>query len=320
MYFKTKRKYYLEQKLESHYELLNEWEIKRDLSENPTETAKCNLEIEKFNNQIKRYEFELEEVFHYITENENILEKKHYGFEKRKNNNKLKLVIFSGTGVSALSGVGVNALKNWKGYDINELASIKAWHLYPQVILEYYNERRKKAYSAEPNEIHHILSSLQTDFDLSIITPVVDNLHERAGINKVVHLHGEIFKSRSTLDANLKYDIEGYKLDIGDKCKKGSQLRPDIVWFGENLPMFDTGLNIARNADLFIAVGNSFIVYPASNIIDAIPEFVPKYIINNRLPSVKLVKKYKKEKMYKNFFIDETPLIEGLKDIIKTIV
>ncbi len=197
-----------------------------------------------------------------------------------------KLVVLTGAGVSAESGLATfrDAGGLWEGYRIEEVATPEAWHRNPEMVLEFYNQRRKAALKAEPNEAHRILAELEKQFKVTIITQNVDDLHERAGSSHVVHLHGKLFESRSTLDPSLVYPIQGWELKLGDRCERGSQLRPNIVWFGEMVPMMDTAVDIVSQSDLFLVVGTSLVVYPAAGLVDYVPNGVPKYIVDPRIP------------------------------------
>lgn len=199
-----------------------------------------------------------------------------------------KIVVLSGAGISAESGIATFRDANglWEGHDIMEVASPEGWHKNPELVLNFYNERRKNGLAAQPNAGHLALVDLEKNFDVVIVTQNVDNLHERAGSSRVIHLHGEIFKSRSTADENLVYDMEGWVLKLGDVCEKGSQLRPHIVWFGEMVPMMEQAVMEAALADIFIVVGTSLLVYPAAGLIDYVANQVPKYIIDPHIPTV----------------------------------
>ncbi|QHT70524.1 NAD-dependent deacylase [Rhodocytophaga rosea] len=201
---------------------------------------------------------------------------------------KKKIVVLSGAGISAESGIATFRDANglWEGHDIMEVASPEGWHKNPELVLNFYNERRKNGLTAQPNAGHLALVELEKKFDVVIITQNVDNLHERAGSSNVIHLHGEIFKSRSTVDENLVYDMEGWELKLGDLCEKGSQLRPHIVWFGEMVPMIEKAIMEVSSADIFIVVGTSLLVYPAAGLIDYVADEVPKYIIDPHIPAV----------------------------------
>lgn len=201
---------------------------------------------------------------------------------------KKKLVVLSGAGISAESGIPTFRDANglWEGFDVMEVATPEGWRKNRELVLDFYNQRRKAAINVRPNAGHLALADLEAHFDVTIITQNIDNLHEQAGSSNVLHLHGELFKSRSTLDENLVYDIEGWELKLGDKCEKGSQLRPHVVWFGEMVPMMEPAVQEAVSADIFIVVGTSLLVYPAAGLLDMVGENIPKYIIDPKLPAV----------------------------------
>jgi len=201
---------------------------------------------------------------------------------------KTKIVVLYGAGISAESGIPTfrDADGLWEGYDVMEVATPQGWERNPDLVLEFYNQRRKTARSVEPNHGHLILAQLENDFDLTIITQNVDELHERAGSSKVLHLHGELFKSRSTVDETLIYPIEGWELNPGDLCEKGSQLRPHIVWFGEMVPMMEAAIAETMIADIFIVVGTSMVVYPAAGLIDYVSTDIPKFVIDPNMPEI----------------------------------
>ncbi len=201
---------------------------------------------------------------------------------------KKKLVILSGAGISAESGIPTFRDSNglWEGHDVMDVATPEGWQKNKALVLDFYNQRRKNALEVAPNKGHQILADLEVHYDVTIITQNVDNLHERAGSTNVLHLHGELFKSRSTLDPSLVYDMEGWELNLGDTCEKGSQLRPHIVWFGEMVPMMDVAVEITMQADIFIVVGTSLQVYPAAGLLSYVADAVPKYIIDPNMPAV----------------------------------
>ncbi|RIV23351.1 NAD-dependent deacylase [Fibrisoma montanum] len=199
-----------------------------------------------------------------------------------------KLVVLSGAGISAESGIPTFRASDglWENHRIEDVATPEAWHRNPVLVQEFYNQRRKQALSVEPNAGHLALVRLEAYFDVTIITQNVDNLHEKAGSSNVVHLHGELFKSRSTMDPALIYDVEGWEIRMGDCCEKGAQLRPHIVWFGEAVPMMDLAMDITEQADLFIVVGTSLAVYPAAGLIYSVRPGVPIYIVDPNIPDV----------------------------------
>jgi len=193
-----------------------------------------------------------------------------------------KVVVFTGAGVSAESGVKTFRDSDglWRQYRFEDVASPTAWQNDPELVLEFYNIRRKQLLEVSPNAAHYALVKLEEKFDVQIITQNVDDLHERAGSKNVFHLHGEIRKSRSTIDPELIYNIEGWELKLGDRCEKGSQLRPHVVWFGEQVDNFTPASEIAAKADIFIVIGTSLVVYPAASLIDYVPDLSPKYLID----------------------------------------
>ncbi|MBS0000562.1 MAG: NAD-dependent deacylase [Cyclobacteriaceae bacterium] len=199
-----------------------------------------------------------------------------------------KLVVLTGSGISAESGIKTfrDSGGLWEGYDVMQVATPEGWYRNPELVLEFYNERRKQALNAKPNDAHLILAGLEEYFNVIIITQNVDNLHEKAGSSRIIHLHGELFKSRSTKDERLVYDVNGWELKIGDRCEKGSQLRPNIVWFGEMVPMMEIAIKETLSADIFLVVGTSLVVYPAAGLIDYVPDQVPKFIIDPKMPDV----------------------------------
>jgi NAD-dependent deacetylase len=200
-----------------------------------------------------------------------------------------KLVVLSGAGISAESGIPTfrDAGGLWEGYPVEDVATPEGWRKNRELVLEFYNQRRKKALEVKPNRGHEILAELEKDFDLTIVTQNVDNLHERAGSSRVIHLHGSLFESRSTVDESLVYPIKGWELKLGDKCEKGSQLRPNIVWFGEMVPMMEVAASIASTADIFLIVGTSMAVYPAAGLIDYVGRGVPKFVVDPKVPKVR---------------------------------
>ena len=197
-----------------------------------------------------------------------------------------KIIVFSGAGISAESGLNTFRDNNglWENHDIKEVATPEAWKKNPSLVLDFYNQRRKQVLEAEPNLAHRIIADLEQNFNIHVITQNIDDLHERAGSTNVLHLHGEILKARSTYD-DVRYGIKGAELNIGDLCKNKSQLRPDVVWFGEAVPKMIDAMKLCENADILIIIGTSLSVYPAANILDFVPDFCEKYLIDpNNLP------------------------------------
>ena len=199
-----------------------------------------------------------------------------------------KLVVLTGSGISAESGLKTFRETGglWVGFDVMEVATPEGWRKNPETVLDFYNQRRSQALAAVPNAGHEILAELEKYFNVIIITQNVDNLHEKAGSTHVIHLHGELFKARSTSDENLIYDIEGSDLNIGDLCEKGSQLRPHIVWFGEMVPMMEIAVMETMKAEIFLVVGTSLVVYPAAGLLDYVSDQVPKFIVDPNMPDV----------------------------------
>ena len=195
-----------------------------------------------------------------------------------------RLVVLSGAGVSAESGLKTFRDSDglWEGYDVTEVATPEAWQRNPELVQSFYNERRKQVLEAEPNKAHRLLAELEDQFRVTIVTQNIDDLHERAGSSDVVHLHGEICKSQSSVDARLVYPIKGSEIKVGDLCELGFQLRPHVVWFGEAVPMLDKAAEIVRQADLLVVVGTSLAVYPAAGLIYHFRAGLPRFIIDPR--------------------------------------
>ena len=200
-----------------------------------------------------------------------------------------RLVVLSGAGISAESGIPTfrDSGGLWEGYRVEEVATPEGWNKNQALVLDFYNQRRKKALEVKPNRGHEILAELEKEFDVTVVTQNVDNLHERAGSSKVIHLHGSLFESRSMIDETLVYPIKGWELKLGDVCERGSQLRPNIVWFGEMVPMMEVAASIAAEAEIFLVVGTSMVVYPAAGLIDYVPSEVPKFIVDPKVPEVR---------------------------------
>jgi NAD-dependent deacetylase len=200
---------------------------------------------------------------------------------------KKKLVVLTGAGISAESGLKTFRDSDglWEGYDLNEVATATAWRRNPSLVQEFYNMRRRNIQEASPNAAHFGLAALQQDFDVHIITQNIDDLHERAGSEKVLHLHGEILKMRSEASENLVYPVKG-DINMGDLAEDGAQLRPHIVWFEEAVPMIAPAAQLVSIADIFVVVGTSLVVYPAAGLVDYAPSHIPKFIIDKSIPYV----------------------------------
>ncbi|MFC3563448.1 Sir2 family NAD-dependent protein deacetylase [Pedobacter jamesrossensis] len=224
----------------------------------------------------------------------------------------MKLVVLTGAGISAESGLKTFRDSDglWEGYNIYDVATPEAWERNPELVQEFYNERRRQVLAAQPNLAHSILAELEKDFDVEIITQNIDDLHERAGSTKVTHLHGVITKSQSNIKSSLTYQINGSEIRMGELCELGSQLRPHVVWFGESVSMIEVAAEICKKADIFVLIGTSLAVYPAAGLIDFIPSSVPKYIVDPKIPEVR---------RYKNIIAIERTAVNGvasLKDIL----
>ena len=222
---------------------------------------------------------------------------------------KRTLVVLTGAGISAESGLKTFRDSDglWEGYDIEDVATPRAWRKNPQLVLEFYNYRRKNVTDASPNAAHFGLAELEKDWDVHIITQNIDDLHERAGSTKILHLHGEIFKMRSEHDEELVFDIRG-DMKIGDLAPDGAQLRPNIVWFEEPVPTIPDAVSIVRSADVFVVVGTSLVVYPAAGLVNYASFEIPKFIIDKKIPYSSGVH---------NLVTIEKPATEGVKDLIE---
>lgn len=216
-----------------------------------------------------------------------------------------KLVVLSGAGVSAESGLKTFRDSDglWEGYNIEDVATPRAWRKDPRLVLDFYNYRRKNVLDAKPNAAHYGLAELEKDFDVTIITQNIDDLHERAGSTNVLHLHGEIFKMRSERSHEPVYEIKG-DINIGDMAEDGEQLRPYIVWFEEPVPKIEEAIPIVRSSDIFVVVGTSLVVHPAAGLVNYAARHIPKYIIDKRIP-------YTSELI--NITAIEKPATEGVK-------
>ncbi|GAL67431.1 SIR2 family NAD-dependent protein deacylase [Jejuia pallidilutea] len=191
------------------------------------------------------------------------------------------IVVLTGAGMSAESGVKTFRDANglWEGHDVMEVATPEGFAKNPELVLDFYNQRRQQLFEVEPNQAHKDLAKLEEHFKVTVVTQNIDDLHERAGSTNVIHLHGELLKVRSTFDAN---DILDWKTDLvlGDVCKKGYQLRPHVVWFGEDVPMITKAMEICETADILLIIGTSMQVYPAAGLIHYTPANTPTYFID----------------------------------------
>jgi NAD-dependent deacetylase len=221
---------------------------------------------------------------------------------------KKKLVVLTGAGISAESGLKTFRDSDglWEGYDVEDVATATAWKRNPALVQEFYNARRKSVAEAKPNKAHFILAQLQDDFEVQIITQNIDDLHERAGAENVLHLHGEIFKMRSENDEHLIYPIHD-DIKMGDSAEDGAQLRPHIVWFEEPVPMMEEAARRVLNADIFMIVGTSLVVYPAAGLVNYVPPYLPKFIIDKKVPYTQGMR---------NLTVIEKPATEGMEEVV----
>jgi NAD-dependent deacetylase len=198
------------------------------------------------------------------------------------------IVILTGAGISAESGLKTFRDSDglWEGYNIEDVATPQAWQRNPALVQDFYNQRRKSVLEAQPNAAHYALAKLEEKYNVTIITQNIDDLHERGGSTKVIHLHGIITRSQSSKNPKLTYPINGWELGMDEVCELGSPLRAHVVWFGEDVPMIDKAAQICLTADLFILTGTSLAVYPAAGLINYVPPNVPKYIIDPNIPYV----------------------------------
>jgi len=220
---------------------------------------------------------------------------------------KKNLIVLTGAGISAESGLKTFRDSDglWMGYHVYEVASPGGWQKNPEFVLDFYNQRRKEVAKAKPNAAHRGIAELQNNFNVTVITQNIDDLHERAGSKHVIHLHGEIFKMRGERDENTLYEITG-DIEFGQKAPDGSQLRPHVVWFGEAVPMIEVAAKVMTTADIFILAGTSLQVYPAAGLIDFLPAGISKYIVDNNPPYVS---------PHHNFKVIQKPATEGVEEV-----
>lgn len=197
---------------------------------------------------------------------------------------KKKIVVLTGAGMSAESGIATFRDSDglWENHRVEDVATPQGFQADPQLVLDFYNQRRKELINTKPNKGHIGLVELEKEYDVTIVTQNVDNLHEQAGSSDVVHLHGELMKSRSSRDPSIIYEMDkdNVEIKIGDMCELGSQLRPDIVWFGEAVPMIETAAKVVQKADIVVIIGTSLNVYPAAGLVDFAKTGTPIYLID----------------------------------------
>jgi NAD-dependent deacetylase len=225
---------------------------------------------------------------------------------------KKNLVVLTGAGVSAESGLRTFRDSDglWEGYNVYDVATPRGFNANPELVLRFYNDRRKDVAAAQPNDAHKGLAALEEHFNVQIITQNIDDLHERAGSTNVTHLHGEIFKMRSVADSEKTYPIKN-DIKLGDLAADGSQLRPFIVWFEEPVPMIEVAAKIVREADIFVVIGTSLQVYPAAGLVNYAPYDTPKYIIDKKIPYT--------ASLY-NLTVIEKAAGKGVTDLIKMLL
>ncbi len=197
---------------------------------------------------------------------------------------KKKLVVLTGAGMSAESGIATfrDSGGLWERYPVEQVATPEGFAADPELVLSFYNMRRRELLKTRPNDGHRVLATMEKEYEVHIITQNIDNLHEQAGSSRVLHLHGELMKARSTGDETLVYELDPADSDIhiGDHCEKGFQLRPHIVWFGEAVPLMAEAEQITRQADIFVIIGTSMNVYPAAGLLDEVRKNMPVYLID----------------------------------------
>ncbi len=208
---------------------------------------------------------------------------------------KKRLVIFTGAGISAESGIRTfrDSGGLWEEHRVEDVATYEAWLKNREMVLDFYNQRRRQVMQAKPNAAHLLIAELQKKFDVQVITQNVDDLHERAGSKKVLHLHGEIMKARSSIDPHLVYPLKTWELKMGMRCEKGSQLRPHIVWFGELVQEMERAIPLTEKAELFVVIGTSLNVYPAAGLLNFVPPHVPTWLVDPSEFQLEYVKQLK---------------------------
>lgn len=204
------------------------------------------------------------------------------------------VVILSGAGISAESGIETFRASDglWANHPVEEVATPEGWQRNPELVLDFYNQRRRQLHTVDPNAGHYALAQLEATHQVTIITQNIDNLHERAGSSEVIHLHGELDIARSTADESRLYPLNGKDIQLGDTCELGSQLRPHVVWFGESVPEIERAEAIVKTADILIVVGTSLKVYPAAGLTQNAPAHCQKYLVDPELPSLALQEEF----------------------------
>lgn len=206
---------------------------------------------------------------------------------------KKNIVILTGAGISAESGIPTFRDANglWEGHDVMEVASLAGWKKNPSLVQEFYNLRRKAASSAKPNAAHLALKKLESVYHVTIVTQNVDLLHEQAGSSHIIHLHGRLDQAKSSIDDRLIYPVLGNEIRMGDLCEKGSQLRPNIVWFGEAVPEIEHAMTQVSKADILLIIGTSLQVYPAAGLKEFAPTHCRIYLIDQKIPEITVLNK-----------------------------
>jgi len=220
---------------------------------------------------------------------------------------KKKIVVLTGAGISAESGLKTFRDSDglWEGYEVTEVATPRGWRANPQLVLDFYNARRKDVAAAKPNAAHIGLADLEKDYTVTVITQNIDDLHERGGSTNVLHLHGQIFQMRSTKNEHRIFEIKN-DINLGDMADDGAQLRPHIVWFEEPVPMIEKAAEIMTTADVFVLMGTSLQVYPAAGLIDLVPAGVTRYIIDRKIPAIRYID---------DLYLIEKPATEGVEEL-----
>ena len=223
--------------------------------------------------------------------------------------NKKHIVVLTGAGISAESGLKTFRDSDglWMGYNVEDVATPRAFIKDPEMVLDFYNMRRKDVAAAQPNTAHIGLAELEKNYEVTIVTQNIDDLHERAGSSNVLHLHGEIFKMYSIGSPGNIVDIRG-DINVGDRGEDGTQYRPQIVWFEEPVPMMEKAVALLHNCDYFVVIGTSLQVYPAALLLRFVPPFLPKFIIDKKIPEVAA---------YPNLHLIEKPATAGVKELLK---